>query len=41
VGEADIANDAASLRAKAVRRLEELTGHDHPGLPRETRASKA
>jgi len=41
VGEADIANDAASLRAKAVRRLEELTGHDHPDLPAETRASKA
>jgi hypothetical protein len=41
VGEAEIANDAANLRAKAVRRLEELSGRDHPDLPMETRASKA
>jgi hypothetical protein len=36
-GEAEIAQEAASLRAKAVRRLEELTGRDHPDLHAETR----
>ena len=40
-GEAEIAQEAANLRAKAVRRLEELTGRDHPDLPTETRGPKA
>jgi hypothetical protein len=40
-GEADIANDAASLRTKAVRRLKELTGRDYPDLQMETREPKA
>ena len=40
-GEAEIAQEAANLRAKAVRRLEELTGRDHPDLPKETRGPKA
>ncbi|HUR22162.1 MAG TPA: hypothetical protein VMZ90_15205 [Vicinamibacterales bacterium] len=41
VGEAEIANDAANLRAKAVRRLNELTGRDHPDLHTETRGPQA
>ena len=36
-GEAEIAQEAASLRAKAVRRLKELTGRDHPDPLAETR----
>ena len=36
-GEAEIAQEAASLRAKAVRRLKELTGQDPPDLQTETR----
>ena len=39
-GEAEIAQEAASLRAKAVRRLKELTGQDPPDLQTETREPK-
>ena len=41
VGEADIAHDAANLRAKAVRRLKKLTGQDRPDLHTETRGPQA
>lgn len=40
-GEAEIAREAASLRAKAVRRLEELSNRDRPDLQTETRGPKA
>lgn len=40
-GEAEIAQEAAKLRAKAVRRLEELTAQDHPGPRKETREPEA
>jgi hypothetical protein len=40
-GENEIAHDAARLRAKAVRRLKELTGRDDPDFQMETRVPKS